>query len=228
MPGQLVFPFGAEPALGREDFILAPCNQQAVQFIKRWPDWPQPAAALYGPAGCGKTHLAAIWREAAGAEIVPACELAARLSTVAGDPRTRWAIEDLDRGELNIARDRALLGLFERPAGALLLTGRAPPSEWLAAIGDLRSRFHALIGFAMWAPDEALLSALVAKHFSDRQLEVPPGVITRIITHVERTPEAIARFVACADQKAFSEKRAITERLILELIDMEEESPAGD
>jgi chromosomal replication initiation ATPase DnaA len=228
MPGQLVFPFGAEPALGREDFILAPCNQQAVQFIRRWPDWPQSAAALYGPAGCGKTHLAAIWCEAAGAQIVPARELPARLSSFAGDSGTPWVVEDLDRGELDIARDRALLGLFERPAGPLLLTGREPPSEWPAAIGDLRSRFHALIGFAMWAPDEALLSALVAKHFSDRQLEAPPGVIKRIITHVERTPEAIARFVARADSKALSEKRAITERLILELIDGEEDAPARD
>ena len=61
MPGQLAFPFGVEPALGREDFILAPCNEQAVRFIRRWPDWPTGAAALYGPPRCGKTHLAAIW-----------------------------------------------------------------------------------------------------------------------------------------------------------------------
>jgi chromosomal replication initiation ATPase DnaA len=65
----------------------------------------------------------------------------------------------------------------------------------------------------------------VVKHFSDRQLEAPAAVIKRIITHVERTPEAIARFVARTDQKALSEKRAITERLILELIDVEEQAP---
>jgi chromosomal replication initiation ATPase DnaA len=225
MTGQFVFPFGAEPALGREDFIVAPCNKQAVQFIRRWPDWAQPAAALYGPAGCGKTHLAAIWREAAGAEIVPARELAVRLSSFAGNPATPWVVEDLDQGELDITRARALLSLFERPAGSLLLTGREPPSAWPATIGDLKSRFDALIGFAMWAPDDALLSALVVKHFSDRQLEAPAAVIKRIITHVERTPEAIARFVARTDQKALSEKRAITERLILELIDVEEQAP---
>src|SRR5258706_13564987 len=59
MRGQLVFPFGVEPALGREDFILAPCNEQAVLFIKLWPDWLTAAATLYGPARLCQTYLAA-------------------------------------------------------------------------------------------------------------------------------------------------------------------------
>ena len=87
MPGQLVFPFGVEPALGREDFILAPCNEQAVRFIRRWPDWPTSAAALYGPRACGKTHLAAIWRNMADAQAVPARDLAPDLvPTIAPGP----------------------------------------------------------------------------------------------------------------------------------------------
>jgi len=72
MAGQLVFPFGVEPALGREDFILAPCNEQAIQFIKRWPDWPTRTAAIFGPAHCGKTHLAAIWQSMTNAQTVSA------------------------------------------------------------------------------------------------------------------------------------------------------------
>jgi chromosomal replication initiation ATPase DnaA len=225
MSGQLVFPFGIEPALGHEDFILAPCNEQAVRFIGRWPDWPARAAVLHGPAGSGKTHLAAIWRKAAEAGCISARDLVpGALASSAG----AWVIEDVDRDEPTPARDRALLELMERPKGVALLTGRAPPSEWPVAIADLKSRFQSLIAFAMWAPDEALLRALVAKHFADRQLEVPQAVITRIVTQVERTPGAIAAFVARADSKALSEKRAITERLILELLAAEDEAPTTD
>ena len=118
-------------------------------------------------------------------------------------------------------RDRALFALFERPAGTLLLAGRAPPWEWKAALADLRSRFDALLAFPMWAPDETLLLGLIRKHFSDRQIEVPEGVVKRILTHVERTPDAIAAFVARADARAMAEKRAVTERLVLELIEAE-------
>jgi chromosomal replication initiation ATPase DnaA len=59
----------------------------------------------------------------------------------------------------------------------------------------------------------------VRKHFVDRQLDVPEAIIRRIINHVERTPAAMATFVADADAKALAEKRAITSRLIIELLD---------
>ena len=224
MPGQLVFPFGVQPALGADDFILAPCNEQAVQFIRRWPDWQTRSAAIYGPPRCGKTHLAAIWRTMADAEAVPAADLAAELvGIIASRAGSAIVIEDVDSQEPREDRDRALLALLERPAGAMLLTGRAPPSDWPVAVGDLRSRFLSLIAFPMWVPDDKLLSALVTKHFADCQLEVTEGVVKRIVTHVERTPEAVAAFVARADAKALAERRPVTDRLVLELIEAEME-----
>jgi chromosomal replication initiation ATPase DnaA len=228
MPGQLVFPFGVEPALGREDFILAPCNEQAVKFIRRWPDWPTRTAAIYGPAHCGKTHLAAIWQSMTDAQTLSVRDLAPGLvHTIATRAGAAIVIEDIDSEEPHEDRDRVLLALLERPAGALLLTGRAPPSDWPWAIGDLKSRFLSLIAFPMWVPDDKLLGALVTKHFADRQLEVTEGVVKRIVTHVERTPEAVAAFVASADRKALAERRPVTDRLVLELIDAQGESKNG-
>ncbi len=64
---QLPLELPLRPALGREDFLVAPCNQVAVAWIDRWPDWPGPALALHGPPGCGKTHLCQVWRVASGA-----------------------------------------------------------------------------------------------------------------------------------------------------------------
>jgi chromosomal replication initiation ATPase DnaA len=224
MPGQLVFPFGVQPALGADDFILAPCNEQAVQFIRRWPDWQTRSAAVYGPPRCGKTHLAAIWRTMADAQTMPARDLAPDLvAMMAARGGSAIVIEDVDSEEPCEERDRALLALLERPAGAMLLTGRTPPSDWSVAVGDLRSRFRSLIAFPMWSPDDKLLSALVTKHFADRQLEVTEGVVRRIVTHVERTPEAVAAFVARADRKALAERRPVTDRLVLELIEAEME-----
>ena len=51
----------------RADFIVAPGNARALAFLDAWPDWPAPAAALFGPSASGKTHLARIWAERAGA-----------------------------------------------------------------------------------------------------------------------------------------------------------------
>jgi chromosomal replication initiation ATPase DnaA len=218
MPNQLALPFSVRSAHGREDFIVAPPNEQAFRFVERWPDWPARVAAIHGPKGCGKTHLASVWQVASGAARIEASGLSPDV-LVALEGERAIAVEDLDSTEPSEQRDRALLALFERPVGWLLFTALRPPLEWRSVIGDLRSRFDSLLSFAMWAPDEMLLLDLIRKHFADRQLEVPDTVRLRILTHIERTPEAVAAFVARADQLALSEKRAVTERLVLELID---------
>jgi len=220
MAAQLVLPFGVKHALGRDDFITAPCNEQAFQFIQRWPEWPARAAAIHGPAGCGKSHLAAIWAESAGAQVISARDLGAE-GFDSHSQTFAFAIEDIDDAAPNPTRDRALLGLFERPGAWLLLTARDPPAEWKSAIGDLKSRFQSLVAFHVWAPDDVLLCALVVKHLADRQLGAPPAVVARIVTQIERTPEAISRFIARVDVKALAEKRAVTERLVLELLESE-------
>jgi chromosomal replication initiation ATPase DnaA len=218
MAAQLVLPFGVQPALKRETFITAPCNVAALAFVQRWPDWPQRAAALYGPAGSGKSHLAAIWAEVAAARRIAAHELTPDALEIPNGSAA-FVIEDFDREPANASRDYALLSLFDRPATWLLLTGRTAPSQWSVAVADLASRLVSLISLPVWAPDDALLSALVRKHFADRQLDVSDAVARRIITQVERTPEAVAAFVARADSKALAEKRGITDRLIVELLD---------
>jgi chromosomal replication initiation ATPase DnaA len=216
MPGQLALPFGSRPALGREDFIVAPCNEQALRFIERWPDWPTRSAAIFGPRDSGKTHLARIFADLSGARLLPASELSGF------DPDTQSAVAvELDDAPADMERDRVLFALFERPSGTLLLTGRTPPQQWPVALGDLKSRFEALLAFEVWAPDDHLLSALIRKQFADRQLEITGAVVRRLLTHVERTPQAVAAFIGRLDEKALAEKRAISERLVMELIDSE-------
>jgi chromosomal replication initiation ATPase DnaA len=63
------------------------------------------------------------------------------------------------------------------------------------------------------------LTALVERQFAARQLQVPGSVVNRILTHVERTPDAVARFVETADWKALSEKRPVSLRLVTEMLD---------
>src|SRR6185295_12314274 len=216
MPNQLVFPFGVTPALKRADFIVAPCNEPAVRFIERWPDWPARAAAITGPAQSGKSHLTEIWCDNSHSRRVLSADITL---DALGNDENSLALELTETHLKDIERDRLLLALFERTQGFLLLTARAHPSEWAVTIADLKSRLDSLLSFALWAPDDALLGALIAKQFSDRQLEVSDAVINRLVRHLERTPDAIAGFIARADGKALAEKRAVTERLIMDLLE---------
>jgi chromosomal replication initiation ATPase DnaA len=75
-----------------------------------------------------------------------------------------------------------------------------------------------LLGFGLWAPDDALLAALAAKLFADRQLTVPETVIQRMVHGLERSPAAIRDFVARADAQALAEKRPVNLGLIRDLL----------
>ena len=83
---------------------------------------------------------------------------------------------------------------------------------------DLVSRVRALLAFALWAPDDALLMGLAVKLFADRQLAVPESVVAHMIRSLERSPEAIRDFVARADAAALAAKRPINTSLINELL----------
>jgi chromosomal replication initiation ATPase DnaA len=69
---QLPLDLGFRPALSRTDFLIAPCNAAAVAWLDRWPSWPSPALALWGPQRSGKTHLMEVWRARSGARPIEA------------------------------------------------------------------------------------------------------------------------------------------------------------
>ena len=208
---QLVLPLETRSAQGRADFIVAPGNERAVAFIDSYPGWPAPAAALYGPPASGKSHLAAVWAEKAGATIIEAANLDANV------PEGALVMENVAAG----VPEAALFALLERRA-PLLLTAEAPPAEWPALfhfrLPDLVSRSHALLGFALWAPDDALLMGLAVKLFADRQLDVPESVVAHMIRSLERSPGAIRDFIARADAAALAAKRPINISLIKDLL----------
>jgi chromosomal replication initiation ATPase DnaA len=215
MAAQLPLPLEVPGRFAREDFITGPANAEAVGLIDAWPRWNAPAAALYGPPGSGKTHLASVWAERAGARLIEAASLGDSTGAIA--PGEALAVENVDAFPLGSEAESVLFALIERGT-ALLATGVQPPAAWPAALPDLGSRFRALTAFPLWAPDDALLEALAKKLFADRQLSVPDAVVAQMIRALERSPAAIRDFVAEADAAALARKSAISPGLIRDLL----------
>jgi DnaA regulatory inactivator Hda len=205
---QLPLDLGFRPALGREDFLVASCNEAAVAWLDRWPHWPGPALALWGPPGSGKSHLAQVWRARSGAVAIDAAMLvSAQVGQLLGTARAA-AVDDSDRAE-----EEALLHLYNLLAerqGHLLLVAHEPPSRWGIRLADLRSRLLAAPAVAVAPPDEDLLGALLVKLFADRQLAVSEDVIAYLRLHLDRSFAAARDAVAALDQASLAEGRAVT------------------
>ena len=205
---QLPLDLGHRPALGRADFLVAPSNAEAVAWLDRWPLWPAPALALYGPRGSGKTHLAHVFAARAGARFIdPAALATERVPTLLGEAKA--AIVD----DAASAAAEPLLHLYNVLAeqqGHLLLAAREPPAHWAIALPDLRSRLLACPAVALSPPDEALTGALLVKLFADRQLAVGDDVVTYLTLRLERSFDAVLQAVATLDQAALAERRRIT------------------
>ena len=219
---QLPFSFDHRPALGGEDFLVAPSNSEAVAWIDRWPDWPGPALALHGPPGCGKTHLSQVFAAGTRACLVSASELSSDGPVHLTAPA---CVVDDTETVLALGLEEALLHLHNRLAEAgrhLLLAARRPPAHWSVALGDLRSRLNAAAAIAIKSPDDTLITAVLVKLFSDRQLRVDSDVVSFMVARMERSFDAARRLVAALDAAALAERRNITvplARHVLEQLD---------
>jgi DnaA regulatory inactivator Hda len=218
---QLAFDFSHRPSQSGEDFIVAPSNAAAVAWVDAWPGWPAPALVVYGPPGCGKSHLASVWQARTGA---------LRLSlpqTGRFDPLQAMAdaaaavVEDVDRWIAGDEPQRQLFHLYNVVAerrGHLMLTARVPPALWPMPLADLRSRIAAAPAAAIEPPDEDLVAALLMKLFADRQLKVGDDVLTFLLARMDRSFDAARRLVVALDEAALHARRNLTVPLAGEVL----------
>lgn len=214
---QLTLDLGHRPALGREDFLISSGNAAAMAWLDRWPDWPAPALAVHGPAGCGKTHLVHVFAARTGAVILSAAELCRDDPPRLLPAAMALAVEDADQGVDEVALFH-LFNLARESRCLMLFTGRSAPARWRLDLADLRSRLRAIPNVAIEPPDDSLLAAVLVKLFADRQLKVPAEAIGYAVARLERSFAAARALVEAVDAAALAEKREITVPLVREAV----------
>lgn len=208
MAEQLTLDLPMRPALGREDFVVSQCNEMAVAVLDDLSRWPDRKLVLRGVAGAGKTHLAHVWAHDVSAQIFAASELAdLDFHTLATGP---LVIEDIDRIAGITASETALFHLHNTMLAtghALLMTSEVPPAHLEIGLPDLRSRLEATTLVTLDAIDDMLLTMLLVKLFTDRQLAVEPAMLDYTIPRIERSFGAVQTFVERMDRRALASKR---------------------
>jgi chromosomal replication initiation ATPase DnaA len=216
-PRQLAFALPHAESLSRDDFLEGTANAEALGLIDSWPDWPNRVMLLAGPEGSGKSHLAAIWAEEAGARSTMAHALTA--ATVPGALATgAVVVEDLSPDSFDERAMFHLLNLAREDGAYVLITARIAPVAMEIALRDLRSRLRAVPVVQLKAPDDHLFRALIVKFCADRQMSIDENVVSYIASRIERSFVAARRTVELLDSEALRLGRPVTRALAAELL----------
>lgn len=212
---QLPLDFVHVPGVSRDDLVVSRANAEAVDFIERWPDWPSPVVILAGPAGSGKSHLGAIWREMSQARPVPASRIG---QSGAGVDTTPALIDGIDQANIDEVGLFHLINDVRAAQSTLLITARTFPSAWRVTLPDLVSRLKAASLVEIHEPDDELLAGVLTKLFADRQVDVEPHVIQFLVKRMERSLQTANLIVERLDRAALEQKSRITRALAGEIV----------
>ena len=216
-PRQLAFALPHAESFTRDDFLEGPANAAGLALIDSWPDWPNRIMLLVGPEGCGKSHLAAIWAEQAGARAISAHALTA--TAVPGALATgALVLEDLRSSDVDERALFHLLNLAREDGAFVLITARTAPAAFAIELRDLRSRLRALPTVSLLPPDDQLFRALIVKFCADRQLAIDESVVGYLTNRIERSYAAVRRAVELLDAEALRLGRPISRALAAEVL----------
>jgi chromosomal replication initiation ATPase DnaA len=209
---QLTLPLPERHGFDARDFIPAPSNQAALVWLEA--PWPDRRLAIWGPPGCGKSHLLHIWAERRGAVLGSGPALRdldwmPHFGAVALDDADLVAPDELMLHILNTARDREL---------DLLLAGQVGPARWPVHLPDLSSRLRAITAVEIGEPDDTLLSALLMRLLSERQLSVPAPVQSWLLARLPRSAGVLRSIVIRLDRESLVTGKAITRALASDVL----------
>ncbi len=200
------------PAYDRAGFVITGANSAAFDVALRFASSPEPAIAVCGPTGAGKTHLLHIVAAEARGAIVH--DLAN--GRVSNDV-TLLAIDDAQRADPS-----ALLDLIQaRRSGGLktVLAGAGRPGAWAGGLRDLRTRLEAMPSVELGEPDEELLQSLIGARFRSLQLRTRKGVAAYAAPRIPRTCLAALRFVEGARAESVASGRPVSLALAKKVIE---------
>lgn len=209
--------------LGREDFLVSPCNVEAVEWIDLYPDWNNNfAVVILGEKSSGKTHLSWLFSEKTGAKVYDSKEIADELFSDIVPMNSSLVVENIDEIIGNFELEETLFHIInyamECNTKLLLTTGKTFSSLDFKIL-DLKTRLQSFPVANIYSPDDEFLKALLVKQFLERDIIVAPDVIEYIIKHIPRDTVFVSFVVEQADLLSFEEKRRITIPFIKKIIE---------
>ena len=218
MNDQLILKFPSTKAYFKEDFYVSESNQEAYDFINSWPKWIKKIANIFGPSGSGKTHLTSILKSKTTVLKRESKELNDKIFF---EFKTKEVLI-IENFTDNIS-EKLLYSLWNTATQDnkfLLITSKKPINQYKFKLPDLKSRINDIITIGIKLPSDDLISVILSKNFSDKQIKVEKKHIDYIIKRIDRSYEKISQFVTTLDKYSLKKGSSFNLKLIKEVLNM--------
>jgi chromosomal replication initiation ATPase DnaA len=218
MSDQLILEFPSHKAYKKEDFYVSPSNQQAYDFINSWPRWIKRTVNIFGPSGSGKSHLASILKNKTSCLQVNSNKLNEDIF-IKYKTKEALIIENLDE-KISENLLFALWNIALQDNKYLMITSKKSIVSYKFKLKDLTSRIASSLIIGIKLPSDDLISVILAKNFSDKQIKVEKKHIEYIIKRIDRSYEKISQFILILDKYSLKKGSPFSLKLIKEVLKM--------
>ena len=214
---QLTFKFPFKTKYYEQDFYVSSNNFSAYRLIESWPNWPGKWVNIFGPKGCGKTHLSNILKKKiSSVKIIQAKDI---------DNEKTFNLDKLDcliidSFEQNIDEKLlySILNQSKQQNIYIVINSYLPLKDLEYQLQDLHSRAKSFVNLGIELPTDDLLRVIITKYFSDKQIEISPKISEFIIKNIERSYEKVFKFIKEIDDLSLSSGKSININLIKKVL----------
>jgi len=216
MSEQLIFNFPFKKNYLQQDFYVSENNFSAFKLIESWPKWPSRLVNIFGPTGCGKTHLINILKSKIQSMLILA-------KNVNAETLTQYKIKEcliIDDFDNNIKENilYSIINLAFQDNKYLIISSKVSLKKFEIKLDDLKSRFQSFVEIGINLPTDDMIRVILTKNFSDKQIQISEKNIEYILKNIERSYEKINSFSSSIDGLSLAKARPINLQLIKKVL----------
>ena len=214
---QLVFKFPFKTKYYEQDYYVSSNNFSAYQLIESWPNWPGKWVNIFGPKGCGKTHLSNILKKKLNlVQILDAQNI--NSETILKFEKLDCLIIDNYKKNIDEKIFYSILNQSKQLDNYIVINSIVPIRDIKFELKDLKSRAESFVDLGIQLPTDDLLRVIISKSFSDKQIEITPKISEFIIKNIERSYEKVFKFIKEIDDLSLSSGKSININLIKKVL----------
>ena len=218
MNDQLILKFPSHKAYKKEDFYVSSSNEEAYELINSWPKWIKRTVNIFGPSGSGKSHLVSILKSKTSCLNILQKDLT---DDIFFEFKTKeFLIIENFNGEVSEELLFSLWNTALQDNKYLLITSLKPINSYKFKLEDLISRINSSLIVGIKLPSDDLISVILSKNFSDKQISVEKNHIDYIVKRIDRSYEKISQFILTLDKYSLKKGSPFGLKLIKEVLKM--------